>query len=252
VFKAIAHKAANEYLLQDTTKGNVAALYGLPDDIGYTVDMLADERVKGLKMYYSYIDPAATHIYDIFKPEILAAAEDNNVPIILHTPKVITESADDVLKVAEDFPNLKISIAHLGSSKFDIPGLQDAYDKIAEGTEAYLDTALNPSAEVCIRALRTFGAGRLMYGSDEPLNLLRSIPYVHPSLGQRITTTHLYHWQDPVEHREYSHLADGAVHSQWLCLDALKEAINTLSPNEQDEAKQSIFHDNAVNLFRLS
>lgn len=251
VFKGLAHKAANDYLLSQATDGNVAALYGLPDDIPYTVDMLADPRVKALKMYYSYLEPNATQIYDIFKPEILVAAEANEVPIILHTPKVIIDSANDVVNLKKDFPELKVSIAHLGSSKFDVPRLQDVYDQLAEETDVMMDTALNPSAEVCLRALRTFGSKRIMYGSDEPLNLLRSVPYMHPVHGQRITTSHLYHWQDPEEQAEYGHLADGAVHSHWLCLDALRAALNELPENEQEPAKRSVFHDNAAEFFKL-
>lgn len=248
-FKGIAHVAANAYLLENCPDEDLVALYGLPEDIPYTTDMLKDPRVSGLKMYYSYLDPSATHIYEIFKPEILEVAEQESVPIILHTPKVITESADDVLNMKQDFPNLKVSIAHLGSSKFDIPGLQDAYDSLAESTDVVLDTALNPSEEVCYRAIKTFGTDRILYGTDEPLNLLRSVPYIHPEKGQRITTSHLYHWQDPDEHAEYKHLADGAIHAHWLCLDALKSAIERLPKNEQDAAKQNIFHNNAAQFF---
>ena len=227
----------------------MVALYGLPEDIPYTTDMLKDPRVSGLKMYYSYLDPSATHIYEIFKPEILEVAEQESVSIILHTPRVITESVDDVLNMKRDFPSLKVSIAHLGSSKFDIPGLQDAYDSLAESTDLVLDTALNPSEEVCYRAIKTFGIDRILYGTDEPLNLLRSVPYIHPEKGQRITTSYLYHWQDPKEHSEYKHLADGAIHAHWLCLDALKSAIERLPEGERGTAKQNIFHDNAEKFF---
>lgn len=248
-FRGIAHAAANSYLLDNLTEDDRMALYGLPDNVPYTVDMLQDPRVSGLKMYYSYLDPSATSIYEIFKPEILEAAQAAGVPIILHTPKMITESADDVLNMTEDFPHLKVSIAHLGSSKFDVPALQDAYDKLAEGTNVLMDTALNPSTEVVKRAVDTFGPDRIMFGSDEPLNLLRSVPYVHPEYGQRITTSQRYHWQDPAEHAEYQHLADGALHSHWLCLDALKKVIDAMPDKNQVRTKQMIFHDNAEAFF---
>lgn len=248
-FKGIAHAAANSYLLDNLSQDDRMAVYGLPDDIPYTVDMLQDPRVSGLKMYYSYLDPSATSIYEIFKPEILEAAQANGVPIILHTPKMITESAGDVLNMKQDFPDLKVSIAHLGSSKFDVPALQDAYDMLADGTDVLMDTALNPSEEVVRRALDTFGPERLMFGSDEPLNLLRSVPYVHPEHGQRITTTQRYHWQDPAEHAEYAHLANGALHSHWLCLDALRTVIDSLPKASQEDVKQKIFNDNAESFF---
>lgn len=249
-FRGISHVAANAYLLDNSSEDDLVALYGLPDDVPYTVDMLADPRVSGLKMYYSYLEPNATRIYEIFKPEILEAAQSNSVPIILHTPKVVTDSVEDVIDMTRDFPKLKVSIAHLGSSKFDIPELQDAYEALAEGTNVMMDTALNPSADVCYRAMTTLGVDRIMYGTDEPLNLLRSVPYIHPEKGQRIVTSHLYHWQDPVEHAEYKHLAVGAVHAHWLCLDALKSAIGRL-PSDQDQqaAKQRIFYGNAAQFY---
>jgi hypothetical protein len=250
-FRGIDHRAANEYLLTQSAEKDRVALYGLPDDVTYTVDMLQHPRISALKMYYSYLEPAADRIYDIFKPRILEAAQENGVPIVLHAPKVITESATDIYSVKQDFPKLKISVAHLGSSKFDIPQLQDAYDMLAEGTDVSLDTSLNPSAEVCLRALRTFGRDRIIYGSDEPLNLLRSVAYQHPRRGQRITTSFLYHWQDKDEYAKFHHLAGGAVHSQWLCLDALRQAIETVAADNSDciEIKQKVFHDNAKALF---
>lgn len=251
-FKGIAHIAANAYLLDNCPESDRVALYGLPDNIPYTVDMLHDPRVAGLKMYYSYLDPNATHVYEVFKPEILEVAEDQSVPLILHPPKVITESLDDIINLKKDFPKLKVALAHLGLSKFDIPGLQDAYEAIAKDTDFVMDTALNPSEDVVYRAINTIGADRIMYGTDEPLNLLRSVPYIHPSKGQRITTSHLYHWQDPIEHAEYKHLADNAIHAHWLCLDALKSAIKRLPIEEQPVTKQKIFHDNAKRFFNFS
>ncbi len=245
VFRGIDHKAANDFLLRHSTDKDRVAIFGLPEDIAYTVDALADPRVAALKMYYSYLRPPATKIYQIFKPRILEAAESTGKPIVLHTPRVITESFEEVITLHNDFPDLAISIAHLGSSKFDLPELQDAYDALAEGTNVMLDTALNPSLEVCVRALKVFGSKRIMFGSDEPLNLIRSVPYVHPEIGQRIVASYPYHWVDPQEHEEYGHLANGAVHSHWLSLLALRGAISNLPETEQESTKQNVFHDNA-------
>lgn len=250
-FKGIAHRAANQYLLEQSPEGDRVALFGLPEDPAYTIDMLHHPRVSALKMYYSYIQPPATTVYEAFPPPILAAAEESCIPVIMHAPKMIVESVDDVIQTTHDFPDLKIALAHLGSSKFNVPGLQDAYDRLATETSIYLDTALNPSSEVIIRALRTFGTDRIMYGSDEPLNLIRSTPYIHPEYGQRITTDLPYHWQNPKEHAEYRHLASKAIHAHWLSLDALKTAIESRPQPEQARTKQAIFHDNAARFYNF-
>jgi predicted TIM-barrel fold metal-dependent hydrolase len=248
-FKGINHRAANDYLLSESPPEDRVALFGLPEDEEYTISMLAHPRVSGLKMYYSYLNPPAKLIEDIFRPNILLAAEKLGVPIILHTPKMIVESLPDVLQLKKTYPNLKVAIAHLGASKFDVPGLQHAFDRLAQETDFVMDTALNPSSAVCLRAIRTFGPARIMYGSDEPLNLIRSVPYIHPVKGQRIATDYPYHWQDKVEHKEFKHLAQGAIHSHWLSLRALKSAIEELPAAEHEQVKQQVFHDNAAQFY---
>lgn len=248
-FRGIAHRAANLYLLEESAPEDRVALFGLPEDPEYTIDMLSHPRVSALKMYYSYLHPPATTVYEAFPPAILEAAEAEHVPVVMHAPKMIVQSVDDVIQTTRDFPNLDIAIAHLGSSKFDVPGLQEAYNRLAGETNVYLDTALNPSSEVVGRALHTFGKDRLMFGSDEPLNLIRSVPYIHPQNGQRIATELAYHWQNPEEHAQYKHLAAGAVHAHWLSLDALKHVIQQLPEAAQQDTKRAIFHDNAARFY---
>ena len=110
-------------------------------------------------------------------------------------------------------------LAHLGLSKLAVPGLEKLSPEASRINTVFMDTALNPSADVVAMSLRIFGPERLMFGSDEPLNLIRSVPYEHPEKGQRIVTDYQYHWVDQDEYREYGHLAKG-THTltgfQWL------------------------------------
>lgn len=248
-FRGIDHRKVNQYLLSDSPPNDRVALFGLPEDPEYTIRMLLHPRVSALKMYYSYVEPTAKEIYQCFPPEILVAAERFGIPIILHLPRMIVESQDDLMKVVTDFPALRISIAHLGSTKFVVSGLAEAYRRIAEAPNVSMDTSLNPSEEVMKLAIESFGISRIMYGSDEPLNLIRSRPYVHPEKGQRIVTSYQYHWTDPEEHKVYGHLAKGAEHSHWLCLTALRNAIESLPLEMRDQAKQRIFRKNAEAFF---
>jgi hypothetical protein len=249
VFRGINHKKANSYLLKHSGPSDRVALFGLPEDLEYTLEMLGNKRVSALKMYYSYTEPVATKIYQCFNPKILKVAENLNIPIILHLPRIITESSDDLLQVTRDFPRLRIVIAHLGSTKFLIPGLKKVYEDLAQQTDIMLDTSLNPSAEVVELALRTFGSERIMFGSDEPFNLIRSRPYKHPEKGQRIITEYPYHWVDSDEHRQYAHLAKGVVHCHWLSLEALRTAISSFPESEQASIKEKIFYANAKEFF---
>lgn len=248
-FRGIDHRRANDYLLDNSPEADRIALFGLPEDVGYTTSMLSHPRVSALKMYYSYVEPTATLIYQYFKPEILEVAQDLNIPIILHPPKTITKCTEDLRTLLRDFPRLRVSIAHLGLSKILIPGLEDAFLEFAKYDNVSLDTALNPSAEVVALALRIFGEDRVMFGSDEPLHLVRSVVFVHPQKGERLMTEYPYHWVDADEQREFGHLAKGAVHAHWLSMGALRKAISALPSASQDQVKRKVFYKNAKQFF---
>lgn len=123
----------------------------------------------------------------------MTAAQEKNIPIILRPPMRITLYLTQVLKLVKDFPLLMICQAHLGLTKTVISGLEDVYMAIARFPQVYFDTALVPSVEVVEMAMRTIGVNRIMYGSDEPLNLIRSVLYTHPQHGEKIVTSYLYH-----------------------------------------------------------
>lgn len=248
-FNGIEHRRANEYLLTRSPLHDRVAIFGLPEDIDYTIGMLLHPRCSALKMYHSYVEPNAELIYGFFPPAILEAAQDRDIPIVLHVPRVIVQTIDDTMRLLRDFPRLRVSLAHLGLSKFVIPGLRQAYEALAPFEQLSLDTALNPSAEVVHLALSCFGPERVMYGSDEPLHLIRSVAYRHPEKGERLATDYPYHWVDPREHAAYKHLAKDVVHAHWQSLGALKQAIEAFPEWSHAHMKQQIFHDNASTFF---
>lgn len=251
-FRGIDHKAANSYLLKESNEQDRVAIYGLPDDLTYTIRMLQHTGVSALKMYYSYLEPPAIEIYQYFPKAVLDVAQEKNIPIILHTPKRITMCLDQILRLVEDFPYLRVCIAHLGLTKSVVPELEKAFVAIARYPQIYFDTALVPSTEVVAMALRIVGVNRIMYGSDEPLNLIRSVPYIHPQRGERIVTEYPYHWIDLAEYKQYKHLATGAVHAHWSALSAIKTAISTFPKKEWEVLKQKVFHDNAELFYGFS
>lgn len=94
-------------------------------------------------------------------------------------------------------------------------------------------------------AMRIVGLDRIMYGSDEPLHLIRSVRYLHPQKGERLATEYPYHWVDPTDYQAYKHLAVGVTHAHWQALRAVKTAVSTLPKRRQRSVKQKLFHDNA-------
>ncbi len=248
-FRGIDHKAANLYLLEQSPTQDRIALYGLPDDVDYTISMLDHPRVSALKMYYSYLEPPATQIYQYFPKVVLEAVQARDMPIVLHPPTKITTCLDQVIKLIEDFPRLRFCLAHLSLTKYVVPGLEEAFSSIAQHPLVNFDTALVPSAEVVSMALQIVGPEKVMYGSDEPLHLIRSVVYQHPERGERLVTEYPYHWIDLVEHEEYKSLAQDATHAHWLSLRAINEAINSLPKDKQEGIKQKLFHDNAQKFY---
>lgn len=244
-FRGLNHRAANDYLLEQSPDEDRIALFGLPEDIEYTNRMMHHPRVSALKMYWSYVEPPAEVIYDFFRPEILEEAQALDIPLVLHLPKMIVRSFDDLKQASRDFPRLRMVIAHLGLSKLVMPGLEEALTEASKIDTIFMDTALNPSADVVAMSLRIFGPERLMFGSDEPLNLIRSVPYEHPEKGQRIVSDCPYHWVDQDEFQQYGHLAQGATHAHWLSMIAIKEAVERLPSNQRASVKEWVFRKTA-------
>ncbi|MEY4731230.1 MAG: hypothetical protein RL681_176 [Candidatus Parcubacteria bacterium] len=248
-FRGIDHKSANAYLLGESPGEDRIALYGLPDDVEYTIKMLEHPRVSALKMYHSYLEPTATEIYQYFPKAVLAVAQERGIPIILHPPRAVTECLDQIVKLFDDFPCLRVCMAHIGLTKSVRPGLEKALATIAAHPLVCFDTALVPSAEVVSLAMSVAGSDRVMYGSDQPLHLIRSAAYHHPRLGERIVTEFPYHWVDRDEQREYGHLAVGVTHAHWQALRAIKDAVTKLPLKDQEKVKQQLFHDNAESFY---
>jgi uncharacterized protein len=248
-FKGIDHRATNLYLLEQSDPQDRVALYGLPDDPEYTIKMLQNPRVSALKMYYSYFEPPATKIYQYFPKVILEEAQRKGIPIILHPPRQIAMCLDQILFLTRDFPDLWVCLAHLSLTKSVVPGLKEAFSTIVKFPRVHFDTALMPSSEVMEMALRIIGPDRIMYGSDEPLHLIRSVPFLHPEKGERLATDFPYHWVDPIDYQKYRKLTVGVTHAHWQALLAIKKAVSALPKKEQESVKQKLFHNNAKEFY---
>ncbi|MBU4209833.1 amidohydrolase [Patescibacteria group bacterium] len=251
-FRGIDIKTTNEYLLSNVKEPDRIALCGIPSDINYTISMLETGKFNALKMYHQQFNPPSEQIYEYFPPEILGVAEKMEIPIILHLPKMITTCKEELLDVIKDFPNLKISLAHLGLPHSIIPDLAETYEEISKHPNIYMDTAMVPSRGVLTMAIRIFGPKRIMFGSDEPINLVRSVVYQNPKLGQRIVTEYMYHWVNKKEHEKYKEHAKGATHMHWPALQAIKAAVESLyMPKKQQVVKNDIFCNNATRFFKF-
>lgn len=243
----VDYKSVNSWLREQTrTSGDLFGLFGLQEDIQYTIEALHAYKPDALKMYYFVTDPPGRRILDVFPAPVLRECEQLGIPIILHLPTPITECADELRAVREQFPSLQIVLAHLAMALYLRPGLEDAYRRAA-ALGVWLDTACMEHADVLDLALDTFGTERVMFGSDEPLNLVRAVPYVHPQKGPMVVPRMKHHWVVDEEWAVYGHLGQNAVHNHWQQLGAIRSVCdrNPAAPN----LKNAIFWDNANRLF---
>lgn len=244
------HRAINSYLFDHASDEDRIALYGIPDDSKYTIGLLDHPRVVALKMYHQFFNPPATDIHAYFPRDILHEAQEKGIPIILHLPVLITKCADQLHKLMQDFPRLTVVLAHLGLPHVPVPGLGQVYKDVAQYPNLHMDTAMIPSKEVVAMAIDAFGYNRILFGTDEPLNLIRAIAYHHPEKGERLATQYPYHWVDVDDHRRFGHLAQDAILMHWDQLSAIRSAIEqVVDSDERDHAKQAIFQGNAKRIY---
>jgi predicted TIM-barrel fold metal-dependent hydrolase len=254
-FAGINHKRVNDYLISESPSKDRVALFGLSDseeDIEYTVEELRTGNYTGLKMYYMSSPEPKFNLYDYFPKTVLAEAEAQGVPIILHFPRTLSRSIGELEDLVANFPKLQVMLAHVGVTWFVHDGIDKMLEKVSDHKNVFVDTSGVTEKDVVLKALQHLGPNRVLYGSDEPYNILREFSYENPDLGPRILCDHPYHWVDLKEFAEYGHLAPpDMTYSQLQQVDALVTAIGEVAntPSQEDEIIQLIFHDNAQEKF---
>lgn len=248
----INHKEANNYLLTCSPSTDGVALCGVPTDIDYTIKAMKDVRVKALKMYHAYFDPPALAIYDFFKPEILETAQAIGIPVILHLPRPIFLMKNELRTLLQDFPGLRVVLAHLGLPISLDYRLKEVYLFFSQFENLYMDTSMITSLEVMRFALKSFGAEKILYGTDEPLNLLRGKMHYDSDSGLfRFITNYPYHWVNQKELLKYIEVTKQSIIMHWQILNAIKSSVEDLYPRNTSYAKERIFYRNAKILFRF-
>lgn len=256
IYPGLDHKAINNHILTNNNDGDRTALFGLSnstDDIEYTIEELRTGRYSALKMYYMSSEPPMEKIFEYFPKEVLDTAQDEEVPIILHLPHSLYNSKEEVNKLAELYPNLKVVLAHVGVANAPKPELDSILGSFAQHPNLYVDTALVDSAEVVFSALKKLGKKRVIYGSDEPLNLMRTVIYFNPDLQvDRVLTDYPYHWADQDEQSKWKHLADKPfIHNQWHQLGSIVVAAQNFanSSGDYESVMEDVFENNAREVF---
>jgi len=257
-FKGINHRNVNTYLSESLSTINQSIFYGIPDDIDYTINEMRDEKFKALKMYpFYFINPDGS-IYQYFKPEILKEANYLSLPIILHLPTKVTNCLNQLEELLNTFPKLPVILAHMGREREYTTELNKAYSILKEYPNLFLETSTILSADVFKSALENFGENRIIFGSDEPYNLIRATVVSLENKRQRFITTYNYNWVDEEEQKKLSlqfpDKTSSLVSMHFQNLYALKESLDQTFSSVQDRerVKNKIFFINAANIFKIA
>lgn len=256
-FRGIDIRRGNEYIqeivIQD--KSFIPFLTGDPNDIDYTIGELDTHRWKGIKMYPEQLKPPAERIVDFFPLPILEKIDDLRLPLILHLPTNLMKDATELIRLAQNFSHISFIIAHFGMVRWDLDTIQKTLTDTGHFDNIFYETSWYTDKDILSKGLEILGPERILYGSDQPLNLVRAMFIQHPVLGERVLTDYPYHWVNLQEQAQYRKITEfdpsrfPNIHFQ--SLSAVVNAVETVFGTENLKAKERIFYENAVKILKV-
>jgi Amidohydrolase len=251
-YKGIDHKRANEYLLTERPPSDAVALCGVPDDQAYTVGQLATGNYAALKMYPFMREPPFTQISEYFPSWACEAASAAGTPIVLHLPVPLDECWPDVVDLAKTHPSLKIILAHMGRTWRDNTETRHAFRQVAEIDRIAMDTSMANNPAIHEIGLQTLGRRRILFGSDEPFNLLRYVTIDDSRLGKVHAPPRPYHWSPPDAYRRFQTQAVAAETLHFQVLNAILAAVDCTFAEDVPSVLADVFYQNAQNWFAVA
>ncbi len=216
VAREVDIESANQYVLEGIADRSNNA-FGL-----FATRPLWDARLicsamargfKGIKPYpdLAMPDTLELSIYDFLPREHLLALDEFAGILMLHLPRsgrlADLDNIREVLEISDEFPNISIILAHVGRA-YALPTAERGLPHFADRPKIYFDTSANLNADVFECALDIIGPGRLLYGSDLPVTLMRG---VREHLGETYVnyTDGPYSWntdrRSPAEEANYTY-----------------------------------------------
>ena len=135
------------------------------------VSALLSEGFGGVKLHprAQNFDPLSRRYHKIYK-----AIEDSGKPLLMHTRKTLPfirtahmanpaySDPDRIVRLAADFPNMSLIIAHLAAMS------RDAITEIGRRDNLYLETSILGTTMSMKMLCKSIGADKIIYGSDAP------------------------------------------------------------------------------------
>lgn len=259
-FNGVDVVSANQYIQATCNKDYsfIPFLLGDPENANYTIGELRKGCWKGLKMYAYQLIPPALRITDFLPETILRETNDLSLPVILHLPNGLNQDLAELIFIAKVFPRTKFIVAHFGFLRNNDSEMVRTLEAIKGYGNIFFDTSVYDNETVLTCAFKTLGAERILYGSDQPFNLIRGKTVFHPTLGKRTMTDNLaYHWVNKEEQLKYrcDFGQDPAElpNMQLSSLNALVSAMEAcFTQNEKlERVKKMVFFENATQLIKV-
>jgi len=145
---------------------------------------LARPAVIGVKPYYALISPArdtrdkhlAAGIFEFLPHHALEVLDDRRAWITLHVPRAERlghpDNLREVREICRRYRRLVLVVAHLGRS-YTLPHAREGLPPLAQEANLVFDLSAVLNPDVLALALELFGAGRLLYGTDNPVFYMR-------------------------------------------------------------------------------
>jgi predicted TIM-barrel fold metal-dependent hydrolase len=146
--------------------------------------LLSHPGVIGVKPYYSLIGHDASSrdkyieasIFDFLPHHQLEVLNDHNAWVTMHVPKADRlghpENQRDIKEIRNKYPDIRLVIAHFGRS-YTKPHAEEGILPLADDPGLYWDNSAVLNPEVHALAMEHIGPDRIMYGTDNPMFMMR-------------------------------------------------------------------------------
>jgi len=219
-----------------------------------TIEALKTEKWRGVKAYYRQRSPESTNITDFYPPEILEIADSRKLPIILHLPNDLEKDFLELTSLLQRYSQAKFIIAHMGFP--DGKTYPELLSALKPFDNVFFESSWSINSLAIKSVIDILGPEKLLYGSDQPLNLIRAKVVINPQLGERVAVGLPYHWADQKEQQYYKDELGISVDEistiHFQSLEAILYAVfnYTSDRNKQIELSRMIFYNNAFDLLK--
>lgn len=224
-------------------------------DLERLINEVEGNGLIGLKPYPNFapssIPANEVRITDMVTRDQLELADERGWVLLLHIPRSgrIADQAniEDLMMIDREYKNIRLIVAHIGRA-YCVENIGEAFDILKHSENMMFDIAGHTNEQVFAETLKTFGAKRIMFGSDFPIGYMRlhrehvNGTYINEisagSLGDVLQDNHI---------REING-ADAESISLFVyeSIASMIRAVKKL--NLPDEALDDIFYRNAKNL----